>query len=122
MGEIKCSQSHCTAPQVKLKPLVSILPNDYTIMDNLPKINGVTLIGEKTAQQLSLLSSNQDNYDSISLTDAKANGGYVIVVGGQAPAKISIGELVPKGNGFITSKEIDSDVNVGLYQFVEKKD
>lgn len=118
MADCDCATNGNT---VRIFPKVSVLPTDYTILDNLPKINGVTLLGEITTQQLNLLSSDIEKYETISLADCKDK--YVVVLGGEEPKKMLISNLSLSGNnsGFETSDLLNLDVAVGVYQFVEIK-
>lgn len=102
---------------------ISILPTDYEGLNNLPSINGVTLIGEKTGSELSLLSSISSDYETVSLLDAGKKAAFVVVLredDGKAQ-KVPLIDFTQSVSGFSTNEKINPDVAVGAYQFVEVK-
>lgn len=115
----------CTQPSVSIHRCISILPNDYVNLVNLPTINGVTLLGELKAADLNLLSSKRGDYQETTLEAAQEGGGYLVVLlpGGQSQ-RLSL-DYIRSGldveGGFLTVNEFDPDAPVGSYQFVEKK-
>lgn len=115
----------CNPPSVQVHKCVSILPNDYNIMENKPVINGVVLEGEQSAKTLSLLSSNAEDYDETTFAEAKKRGGYMVVIlSDNQPQKVSLCDLSANmgGDGSLrTLDELDTSATVGSYQFVEKK-
>ena len=46
--------THCAPTTPHLARCVFILPNDYSQMENLPKINGVTLTGDVSSANLGI--------------------------------------------------------------------
>lgn len=102
---------------------VSILPTDYPGLNNLPSINGVTIIGDKSGSDLSLLSNVPSDYDTVSLLDAGKKETFVVVLGvdGEKAKKVPILDFTQSIAGFTTNEEINPDVAVGAYQFVEVK-
>lgn len=113
------SASSCI-PGVEVKRVISVLASDYTGLDNLPMINGVSLIGDKTANELSLLSTKAEDYQTVSLVDAGKSKGYVVVLGeNSTPKKVSIMDFTSQVTGFTTNDEINPDVAIGAYQFVK---
>ena len=114
--------THCAPTPPLLASCVSILPNDYSQMENLPKINGVTLLGDKSANELGILSIKPKDYETVNLSQAAQRGGFLIIVGkDQEPMKLSVEKITKRGLGFFTNDEVDPDVKVGVYQFVQKK-
>ncbi len=49
----------CRDDPVKLNKVVSVLPNDYEILENKPAINGVVLTKDTTLEDLGLQEVNQ---------------------------------------------------------------
>ncbi len=113
----KCSPAH-----VEIHRCVSVLPNDYTILENLPSINGVTLKGDQKAQDLNLLSINRDDYETVSLLDKEVDKeSYLIVLGVEKATKVSLSDFIAQSSGFKTVDSCDEDVPVGTYLFVQKQ-
>lgn len=120
----------CTPATVKVHRCVSVLPNDYSVMENLPKINGVTLLGEMTSKQLNLLSSKADDYETKTVEDVKEK--YIMVLGeaGEEAQKVKVSDFLSQASGgdggstetsgFATTSSIDEETAVGTYLFVEK--
>lgn len=117
----------CYSPKrsVEIHKCVSILPNDYSTLENLPTINGVVVNGQLTSEKLSLLSAKSDDFVSSTLDEAKENGGYLIVISpDNKPKKVSLNYLhsgTELEGGFQTVEEINIKATIGSYQFVEKK-
>ena len=110
----------CTK-KVEVKRCVSVMPNDYNELKNIPKINGVDLKGDMTSHSLSLLSSKQDDYETVSLLDAGKENRYVVVIGDGDPKKIAMLDFTAQIAGFTTVDELNPDVAIGAYQFVAAK-
>ena len=123
MGLEKNNAPSCTPTRVNLHRCVSVLPNDYSQLENVPKINGVSLMGDLKAGDLGLLSSNPENYETVSVLDKK--DGYIVLLGGAKPEKIALDELLEQaggkvsGEGFVTVNELDTALPIGSYQFVK---
>lgn len=102
--------------------VLSLLPSDYRNLINLPTINGTEVSGDLAAKELSLLSSKVEDYDDHNLGGTEDEGKYFVLVGAdQAMAKVPA-ETVAKTLSIIkTTEEIDKDMDVGAYRFVEKK-
>lgn len=119
------TETTCTQPSVKIHRCVSVLPNDYSILENLPKINGVTLLGDLTTEGLNLLSSETDSYESVSLEQAKEEDAYLLVIQADGkPKRVSLSYLktgTEVEGGFQTVDEVNGKAAIGSYQFVEKK-
>lgn len=109
---------------VKLKPVISVLPNDYSSLQNKPSIDGIVLNGEVSSQSLNLLSSNKETYETIDISTIKVEERQnfeVVVLGADKPMKLGIDKLLKGKENFTTVTEIDKDRAIGSYQFVEKK-
>lgn len=127
--DVKTTQAgaQCSPLSVKVKRCVSVLPNDYTVLENLPAINGVTLIGNIKAKDVELLSSRGDDYETVSLLDNKESEGYLIVLGAEKVTKVKLSDVLSQagglshGEGFKTVDVFNPDAPIGTYQFVEKK-
>ena len=63
----RTTSTQCSPVSVKVKRCVSVLPNDYSQLENMPTINGVTLIGDLKANELGVLSSNKNDYETLSV-------------------------------------------------------
>lgn len=123
--ENKEQEKTCTQPSVQIHRCVSVLPNDYSILENLPVINGVVIKGNLTSEILSLLSAKSEDFVDATLDEAKEDDGYMIVVlPGNKPKKVSLSYLrsgTEIEGGFQTVDEVNTKAAVGSYQFVEKK-
>lgn len=124
--EDKGQERTCTRPPIQIHKCVSVLPNDYKVLENIPTINGVSLIGDMDSKTLGLLSLRVDDYETISLLNGKPEDGkYVLVLGESDVVKVPLVEFAtastdPQGGGsFTTTETVDPDIPVGSYQFVE---
>lgn len=125
----RTTSTQCSPVSVKVKRCVSVLPNDYSQLENMPTINGVTLIDDLKANELGVLSSNKNDYETLSVLDQDIKDNFVVVLGDGKVSKVSLDEFLEqagsggtsRGNGFKTVDVIDIDIPVGAYQFVEKK-
>lgn len=119
----------CDKTAVNIHRCISILPNDYANLENIPSIGGVTLLGKMKASDLNLLSSVKQDYEPMTLEDIQAGEGYLVVIMPDSPPKtISINDLRAEAGGgggenggFQTVDEIAPDIPIGSYLFVEKK-
>lgn len=122
-SEEKCTPG-CTPTRVNLHRCVSVLPNDYSRLENIPTINGVSLIGDLKAVDLGLLSLEPENYETVSVLDKK--DGYLVLLGDAKPEKVSLKEILEQaggkisGYGFVTVGELNTELPIGSYQFVKK--
>lgn len=57
--------TNCRDP-VEIKKIVSVLPNDYSLLENKPKINGVELTPETTLEDLGIVKEPNQSYASLS--------------------------------------------------------
>ena len=97
------------------KPL--ILMANYPDLQNLPKINGVTLVGDKSAAALSLLSSKASDYPTMRREAAKDT--HYVPILGEVNGKIRLSDIA--GPKLSTVSEIPLDMAVGDYIFLEKE-
>ena len=94
--------------------------SNYLRLTNKPSINGVELIGNKTAEELNLLTSNQTEYEQIHLGSAES-ADFLLALGqdGQ-PKKLKLGELTSRT--MQTLDEIPGDLEIGSYVFLLKEE
>ena len=97
------------------KPL--ILMGNYPDLQNLPQINGVTLVGDKSAAALSLLSSKASDYPTMRREAAKDT--HYVPILGEVNGKIRLSDIA--GPKLSTVSEIPLDMAVGDYIFLEKE-
>lgn len=96
-----------TEKNVEIYRCISILPDDYQEMDNKPTMNGATIEGDLTAKDLKLMSSDSDDYQSISKEEAAEKFIPVIDKDGNVH-KISVSDL-PTGGGNGNAGEEDTE-------------
>lgn len=70
MEKAKISIKVNTKSAVNVKQKHTTIPNDYEKLKNLPKINGVSLLGDLSENDLFLLSNLLSKYESISLDES----------------------------------------------------
>lgn len=100
----------------------SLLPSDYRGLINLPTINGTEVTGDMVAKELSLLSSRVDDYNEHELETDENEGKYFVLVGeNEEVAKVPAKTVAKTLSLIKTTDEIDEDMDVGSYRFVEKK-
>ena len=97
------------------KPL--ILMANYPDLQNLPQINGVTLVGDKSAAALSLLSSKASDYPTMRREAAKDT--HYVPILGEVNGKVKLSDIA--GPKLSTVSEIPLDMAVGDYIFLEKE-
>lgn len=106
---------------IKLKKVVSVLPNDYSQLENLPRINGVTLSGDISSKELNLLSSSDAEYETIKLSNLTGKGMYVPVIGDdETSCKVPVDDFWEESKVKVTDT-LDEDVSVGTIQLVKIK-
>lgn len=105
-------------PEIKASSVPAItLTRNYPDLQNLPKINGVTLVGDKSEAELSLLSSKASDYPTMSI-GAVRDTHYVPILG-ETNGKIRLSDIA--GPKLSTVSEIPLDMAVGDYIFLEKE-
>ena len=97
------------------KPL--ILMANYPDLQNLPQINGVTLVGDKSAAALSLLSSKASDYPTMRLGMVRDT--HYVPILGEVNGKIRLSDIA--GPKLSTVSKIPLDMAVGDYIFLEKE-
>ena len=105
-------------PEIKASSVPAIsLTQNYPDLQNLPKINGVTLVGDKSAAALSLLSSKASDYPTMRREAAKDT--HYVPILGEVNGKIRLSDIA--GPKLSTVSEIPLDMAVGDYIFLEKE-
>lgn len=73
------------------------------------------------------MSSKGEDYETVSLLEAKEVEGYLVIINNEKPTKVALSEFLSEagklshGEGFETVKVFNPDAPIGTYQFVEKK-
>lgn len=117
----KVIRSEAKKPQ-QVSKVLSLLPSDYRGLINLPTVNGVEVSGDLTSKDLSILSSQADNYDELDLSTGNNEGKYFVLVGSdETTAKVPAQTIAKTLSILKTTEELDEDMDVGSYRFVEKK-
>lgn len=117
----KVIRSEAKKPQ-QVSKVLSLLPSDYRGLINLPTVNGVEVSGDLTSKDLSILSSQADNYDELDLSTGNNEGKYFVLVGSdETTAKVPAQTIAKSLSILKTTEELDEDMDVGSYRFVEKK-
>lgn len=80
----------CNPAQIKVHRCVSVLPNDYSQLENLPTINGKKIIGELDLTDIGVLSSSLDQYESGSVS---GDGKFLLVLDEDGVKKVSADEV-----------------------------
>lgn len=105
-------------PQIHAQLTPSLmLSQNYPDMSALPKINGVTLLGDKSAAALSLLSARAEDYMTVDMASVRDTH-YVLALG-RENGKVKLSALM--GTRITTVSEIPTDMDVGDYIFLEKE-
>lgn len=112
------AERNCSA-SIQIRKFVSVLPNDYSQLTNIPTVNGVSLTGNLTAKSLNLLSSDANEYTQITLTDASQKAMSILAVSGNGEtAKIAVDDFIGAVQQMKTVDELDESAKVGTYQKV----
>ncbi|MBQ7798306.1 MAG: hypothetical protein IJ371_04210 [Clostridia bacterium] len=93
---------------------------NYLRLDNKPSVNGVQLIGNKTARELSVLSNDSDTYDQVSIRSANKADFLLLLNNQKNTKKLQLKEI--SSRMVQTSSEIPDDLEVGNYVFLLKED
>ena len=102
---------------IQIKKIVSVLPNDYSLLENLPTLNGVSLLGNLSGKDVNLLSSNIDDYETAKLSEIESDN-YVICAGKDSAVKVQIVDFIEESKSVKTASEFDEDAPLGTIQFV----
>jgi len=106
----------------QVKKVLSLLPSDYRGLINLPTLNGVEVSGDLTSKDLSILSSVADEYEEHNLGEGNDEGKYFVLVGDdETTAKVPANTVAKTLSLIKTTEELDENMDVGSYRFVEKK-
>jgi len=92
------------------------LSNDYLRLNNKPSINSVELTGNKTAEELNLLSNDLQQYTQITLESADKADFFLLLGSDNQPKKMKIGEL--SSRTMQTVDKIPSNLEIGSYIFL----
>lgn len=107
-----------SVPEIKASSVPAItLTANYPDLQNLPQINGVTLVGDKSAAALSLLSSKASDYPTMRREAAKDT--HYVPILGEVNGKIRLSDIA--GPKLSTVSEIPADMAIGDYIFLEKE-
>lgn len=92
------------------------LTQSYPELQTLPQIGGITLVGDKSAAELSLLSSRAEDYERAPLYLVKDTH-YVLALG-ETNVRVPLSSLA--GTKITTVNEVPSDMETGDYIFLKK--
>lgn len=117
----KVVRSEPKKPQ-QVGKVLSLLPSDYRGLINLPTLNGVEISGNQTSKDLSILPSKADEYEDLNLEGENNDGKYFVLVSDdETTAKVPAKMIARTLSILKTTEELDEDMDVGSYRFVEKK-
>lgn len=106
------------AMRVKVKKIVSIRPDDYEKLKNLPSINGLELVGSLTSDELKLLSAVLANYKEKSLPELPQESNYLLVMGESKKYRVSLKDLYAAISAVDTGSKIildgEGDLEIAL--------
>lgn len=94
--------------------------NNYLRLNNKPSINGVELSGNKTAEDLNLLSNEPQQYAQITLESADKADFLLVLGSDNQPKKMKIGELSSRTMQTVDS--IPGNLEIGSYVFLLMED
>jgi len=104
---------------INLSDKVSVNAN-YLRLDNKPSINGVELTGDKTANDLNLLTNNLDTYSQVDIKSANKADFLLLTNDEGTTQKLKLGEIT--SHLFSTGNTISSDMEIGSYVFLLKEE
>ena len=102
---------------IQIKKVVSVLPNDYSLLENLPTLNGVSLLGDLSGKDVNLLSSADEDYDTVRLSEIESED-YVVCIGKKSAVKVPIADFIEESKSVKTVDVLDKDAHIGTIQFV----
>ena len=118
MSDIRQQDNRATI-NIDLRKDVSLNTN-YLRLTNKPSINGVELTGNKTSEELNLLSNNQSEYEQIELESA-GDADFLLVLGNEnQPKKMKISEL--SSRTMQTAETMPENLEIGSYIFLLMED
>lgn len=107
---------HCPHAGVRHGITVS---DDYERLLNKPSINGIELVGNKSAKELSLLTNNLDTYKEVKLGTTE-RGSFLLLTNNEGEVtKLKLNEL--SVGRFTTTDKIANDMEIGSYVFLLKE-
>ena len=104
---------------IEIKKVVSVLPDDYSQLKNLPSINGIELSGNMSAESLNLLSSNPEDYEPITLSEASDDASVIVIDNGEMH-RLSVKGLMEDSKNVKVSETLDPKCPIGTIQFVKR--
>lgn len=96
------------------------LNKDYELLINKPSINNVELIGNKTLNELSILSNNSAVYNETTLKSANKADFLLLTNDNKETKKMKLGEI--SSHLIHTVESIPEDLEVGNYVFLLKEE
>ena len=109
-----CDCCDCAGDEIRIEEVISILPNDYSAMENKPTVNGIVLSGEQTGKDLKLLSILEEDYDDSSLDEVQADEGYFVAIGKGKQHKVPASDI----KNIKVNEELETKVPNGTIQYV----
>lgn len=97
----------------RVVPSVTVSDN-YNRLVNKPQINGIELSGNMTSKELNLLTNEVQEYETLTLGEAKKDSFVLLFPEDGQPKKITLGEVT--AGKFSTATSVD-EVDVGNYLF-----
>ena len=97
----------------RVVPSVTVSDN-YNRLVNKPQINGIELSGNMMSKELNLLTNEVQEYETLTLGEAKKDSFVLLFPEDGQPKKITLGEVT--SGKFSTATSVD-EVDVGNYLF-----
>ena len=92
--------------------------DNYERLENKPMINGLTLLGNKSAGELNLLSAKKEDYEEVSINDLDDESYVVVIPKTGKPRKMKVADI--KSGMFSTDEEVTLEtMEVGEYSFIK---
>lgn len=104
---------------VTVRKLISVLPNDYSLLVNRPAIDGVTLEAGTTSEELGLLTKDASAYAQLSILEADTDSVSVLAAGEDGEVGlVPLPELAAKIAPVTVTYALDEDAEIGTIQIV----
>ena len=114
-----CGNGSKKSGAVTVKKMISVLPNDYSLLVNRPAIDGVTLEAGTTSEELGLLTKDASSYAQLSILEADTESVSVLVAGEDGEVGlVSLSELAEKIAPITVTYGLDEDAEIGTIQIV----
>ncbi len=97
----------------RVVPSITVSDN-YNRLVNKPQINGIELSGDMTSKELNLLTNDIQEYETLTLGEAKKDSYVLLFPEDGQPNRITLGEVT--SGKFSTATSVD-EVDVGNYLF-----